>query len=61
MCADRVDEGLQPACATLCPTEALKWGKWDDIRNKGVAQVANFTDPKYTAPAIRFVNSAWGK
>lgn len=61
MCADRVDEGLQPACATLCPTEALKWGKWDDIRDKGVAQVANFTDPKLTVPAIRFVNTAWGK
>jgi len=59
MCADRIDQNLQPACATLCPTEALQWGKWDDIRGQGTGQVAGFTDPQYTRPNIRFLTEPW--
>jgi Fe-S-cluster-containing dehydrogenase component len=59
MCADRIDQGLQPACATLCPTEALKWGLWEDIRSQGVDRVAGFTNPVYTKPNIRFITSGW--
>jgi Fe-S-cluster-containing dehydrogenase component len=59
MCADRIDQGLQPACATLCPTEALRWGDWEQIQTTGVSQVSGFTDPKYTKPAIRFVTTGW--
>ncbi len=29
MCIDRVDNGLQPACATACPTGAVKFGTRD--------------------------------
>ncbi len=59
MCADRIDQGLEPACATLCPTGALQWGNWDEIQNQGAGQVPGFTDPAYTAPHIRFVIEAW--
>ena len=31
MCVDRVEEGEQPACAATCPTEAIMWGKRDDM------------------------------
>ena len=58
-CADRIDQGLQPACATLCPTEALKWGEWSDIKDKGVDMIPGFTDPKYTRPNIRFIVEDW--
>lgn len=61
MCADRVDANLQPACATLCPTGALQWGLWDEIKGKGAAQVAGFTNPNQTKPNIRFIVSGWGK
>jgi len=61
MCADRVDQGLAPACATLCPTEALKWGEWSKIAGQGVGMIAGFTDPRYTAPNIRFVLDTWKK
>jgi len=27
MCIDRVDEGMQPACATACPTGAISFGE----------------------------------
>ena len=59
MCYDRIDQGLQPACASECPTGALKWGLWDDISTQGVGQVENFTDPSYTQPHIRFINTGW--
>jgi anaerobic dimethyl sulfoxide reductase subunit B (iron-sulfur subunit) len=60
MCVDRIDQGLQPACATLCPTGALQWGKWEDIQTQGAGAVPGFTDPVYTRPNIRFVTGPWG-
>jgi formate dehydrogenase iron-sulfur subunit len=30
-CYDRQKEGLQPACATACPTESIKFGKIEDM------------------------------
>lgn len=31
-CYDRQKAGLKPACATACPTESIKFGKLDDLR-----------------------------
>lgn len=33
-CAHRVSSGQQPACVTVCPTEALSFGDLDDPRSK---------------------------
>jgi anaerobic dimethyl sulfoxide reductase subunit B (iron-sulfur subunit) len=55
MCFDRIAQEQQPACASLCPTGALQWGKWDEIRTMGVAQVPNFANPNQTKPHIRFI------
>ena len=30
-CADRVEAGLKPACATVCPTAAISFGDRDDM------------------------------
>lgn len=59
MCSDRVDGGLQPACATLCPTGALQWGKWSEISGQGSETTENFVNPKNTLPRIRFINDAF--
>jgi len=59
MCADRIDSGLAPACATLCPTEALQWGEWEEISKHGSPFAPGFTDPKYTHPNIRFIVEGW--
>jgi anaerobic dimethyl sulfoxide reductase subunit B (iron-sulfur subunit) len=61
MCADRIDQGLAPACATLCPTDALQWGEWSQIQDKGVGAIPGFTDPQYTKPNIRFIVGDWPK
>jgi anaerobic dimethyl sulfoxide reductase subunit B len=54
-CYDRVDAGMQPACAALCPTGALQWGKWSEIEQLGSATMPGFVGG-YTRPRIRFVN-----
>jgi DMSO reductase iron-sulfur subunit len=59
MCADRIDAGLEPACASACPTGALRWGKWEEIASQGVDQVENFSTPVTTRPAIRFITERW--
>jgi formate dehydrogenase iron-sulfur subunit len=31
-CTDRQKAGLEPACAKVCPTESIKFGRQDDLR-----------------------------
>jgi DMSO reductase iron-sulfur subunit len=62
MCADRIDQGLQPACVTLCPTGALQWGKWEEVSTKGERETKGPTGgfvARATRPRIRFVNQEW--
>lgn len=59
MCADRIDQNLMPACATVCPTGALQWGKWDDIASRGEERMAHFNNPALTRPHIRFRSAEW--
>ena len=59
MCFDRIEAGLQPACATLCSTEAVQLGKWSEISTKGSATAENIANPKQTKPHIRFVNDPY--
>lgn len=58
-CFDRIETGLEPACATICPTGALQFGEWDDIRTQGVDRVPNFTNPAQTRPHIRFITTPY--
>jgi Fe-S-cluster-containing hydrogenase components 1 len=59
MCADRVDQSLQPACATVCPTGALQWGEWDEISRRGADRTERFSNPALTKPRIRFETAGW--
>jgi formate dehydrogenase iron-sulfur subunit len=33
-CTDRQKAGLEPACAKACPTESIKFGRLDDVREE---------------------------
>jgi len=59
MCFDRLDAGLEPACATVCPTGALRFVPWDDAEAAGVSEAENFPTPRTTQPRIRFVSPSW--
>jgi formate dehydrogenase iron-sulfur subunit len=34
MCYDRLRGGLEPACATACPTKSIQFGELDDLRRR---------------------------
>jgi formate dehydrogenase iron-sulfur subunit len=38
-CYDRQTAGLQPACATVCPTESIQFGELDDLRRRGERRI----------------------
>jgi Fe-S-cluster-containing dehydrogenase component len=31
LCVDRIADGLEPACAKTCPTDAIMWGELDGM------------------------------
>ena len=39
-CTDRQKAGLEPACAKACPTESIKFGRLDDLREEAQIRLA---------------------
>jgi Fe-S-cluster-containing dehydrogenase component/formate-dependent nitrite reductase membrane component NrfD len=48
-CAHRVDQGMQPACEVVCPTDAIISGDVDDPESR-VSQILNVTQHQVRAP-----------
>ncbi|GAA4844595.1 4Fe-4S dicluster domain-containing protein [Pseudonocardia benzenivorans] len=44
MCQDRLGVGLQPACATACPTESIRFGPLDELRAEADERLAALHD-----------------
>ncbi|MGY2065138.1 4Fe-4S dicluster domain-containing protein [Blastococcus sp. SYSU DS0619] len=40
LCYDRLTDGLQPACASACPTESIQFGDLDQLRARADARLA---------------------
>ncbi|HEV2306210.1 MAG TPA: 4Fe-4S dicluster domain-containing protein [Candidatus Acidoferrales bacterium] len=47
-CYDRQREGLQPACATACPTESIKFGEISDLRTKARERMEELESTGFT-------------
>ncbi len=47
-CYDRQKEGLKPACATACPTESIKFGEIDDLREIAQQRMAKLGEAGFT-------------
>jgi formate dehydrogenase iron-sulfur subunit len=39
LCYDRQKDGMTPACAKACPTDAIQFGELDDLRSRAHARV----------------------
>jgi formate dehydrogenase iron-sulfur subunit len=39
LCYDRLEVGMEPACAKACPTDSIQFGEWDDLRDHAAARV----------------------
>jgi formate dehydrogenase iron-sulfur subunit len=47
LCYDRLQGGLQPACAKACPTESIKFGYVDDLHKVADDRLANLQKQGY--------------
>jgi formate dehydrogenase iron-sulfur subunit len=43
-CYDRQKAGLEPACAKVCPTESIKFGELEQLRQKADERIAELHD-----------------
>jgi formate dehydrogenase iron-sulfur subunit len=39
LCYDRIGDGLEPACATACPTQSIQFGPVDELRERAQQRV----------------------
>jgi len=44
LCYDRLGSGLEPACATACPTDSIQYGELDELRERAATRVATLHD-----------------
>jgi len=39
LCYDRLEDGLEPACAKACPTDSIQFGELDELRERADARL----------------------
>jgi formate dehydrogenase iron-sulfur subunit len=44
LCYDRLQGGMEPACAKACPTESIQFGPLDELRSKAEKRLASLHD-----------------
>jgi formate dehydrogenase iron-sulfur subunit len=52
MCYDRLQNGMQPACAKACPTESIKFGYLDDLQAAADKRLATLSQGGYKAAQL---------
>ncbi|MER7008235.1 4Fe-4S dicluster domain-containing protein [Dactylosporangium sp. NPDC000555] len=46
LCYDRIGDGLQPACATACPTQSIQYGPLDELRERAQVRLEQLDRPE---------------
>ncbi len=44
LCYDRLNDGMEPACAKACPTDSIQFGELDDLRERAQQRVQTLTE-----------------
>ena len=44
LCYDRLEDGMEPACAKACPTDAIQFGPWEELVERAKGRVATLHD-----------------
>ena len=63
LCYDRLEDGLEPACAKACPTDSIQFGPYDELvdaraaARRHAARARHRGAPTCTAPATRRATS----
>ena len=52
LCSDRVAVGLEPACAKVCPTGAIRFGSKEDMLDFGSERVADLKERGYAQAGV---------
>ena len=48
LCYDRLEVGMEPACAKACPTNSIQFGVLDELRERAAGRVAQLHDAGVT-------------
>jgi formate dehydrogenase iron-sulfur subunit len=48
MCYDRLEVGMEPACAKACPTDSIQFGPLDELRQRAEGRVADLHEQGVT-------------
>jgi formate dehydrogenase iron-sulfur subunit len=48
LCYDRLQDGLEPACAKACPTQSIQFGDLDELRERAAGRLAALHDAGVT-------------
>ena len=52
LCYDRIGAGLQPACATACPTQSIQYGEVEELRERAAARHAELQGQGMTSARL---------
>jgi formate dehydrogenase iron-sulfur subunit len=52
LCYDRLEDGMEPACAKACPTKSIQFGEWDDLRDHAAARVTELQESGETSARL---------
>jgi formate dehydrogenase iron-sulfur subunit len=44
LCYDRLEDGLEPACAKACPTDSIQFGEWEELAARAQSRVLELHD-----------------
>ncbi len=62
LCYDRLEDGMEPACAKACPTDSIQFGELDELRERAErTRRATPRGRRCAGPSVRARSRRWGR